>query len=221
MSDQIPIRLWLADAGTLERLYGPSVGAYLANPAPSADLSIAFDEFNASQPASVRRRVNLTSRGGFVVGALRTLLEANGAHELLFLGDASHTHQVAITYDESEGFAEIRRFTVLADRFDQYISAAHGFLGWCRANPHDVAFELDEVLGSALDGRAFEDVADVLDSVQYSLFPNNEYCDYDSWNVALLVCVVRTFIYLSQLAKSSHGIVVCEQWGGFRSGTAG
>jgi hypothetical protein len=213
MSDRIPITFHFTHRASIDDIYGPTIGRFLATANPTEPLRIGPKDKAWPKPLRPGQyRVESYSRGGFIAYALGKLFEQSGFDDLGLLASSAHTHEVIV---EDEGEKERFFFTVITDGYEQLIARTQAFLQWCRDH-QDAAYEQFEELGHAVDGRDFEDIADVVDNTDYSMHPNDDYCDADSWNAPLAVSTLKTFIRLLMRAKHAHPwfAVIVEHWGG-------
>jgi len=208
MADHYPITFQTVSARDIERFYGRNIGPFLRLSVPAGSTaSLITDDANVPAGAVLRsyRRVQVFTRGGALQQAFSQLVSGSGISSLAFLGGVEATHEVL---NKSDWRGKVR-YTVIRESFDEYVEAVQRLIEWYRDNP-DTIDDLVMEEGQDLDGRYFVDVRDVIESVEYSLDPNDDYCERDGFDPALVVSTLRTLIWLLRKAKGSGHWLVCE-----------
>jgi hypothetical protein len=214
MSDSIPIIVHVLPKDNLVRCFGDEIGPLLATEGSTIRADVRSYDTRWKPVSEGQQRLEAASRGGMIIFALGKLIEKAGMKDLGFLANQSCTHEIAVNADWGK---EIFRFTVLSQHLDIIATSIRMFLIWCRENPEVTSEEFWGNYGYHLDGRDFENVADVLDNVRPSLVPNSDICESDSWDAALAFSVLKTIIELLDYASAENYLVVFEHWGGFES----
>jgi len=210
MSDSIPITIQVLRHTRFAHRFGNEIADVLLGPPTHSAARVSAYTGSRSEDQD-ERYLSQSSRGGGVVHALGTLVEASGYRHLAFLADLTHTHEVI-----SEASHEIFRFTIL-EELEAVADSATGLLSWIREN-QGVALGAFGELGCDPDGNYYESVEEVVDEVPASMVPNNEVSDIESSDLALGVSLLKTLVLLVNHALATGQCVVCEHWCGFDAG---
>jgi hypothetical protein len=217
MADHYPITLQALSRLGIERFYGPNVGPFLRlGPGKPSNAPLALKVNDPSVPAGAvirsYRRVEVFTRGGALHEAFAELVEQSGISELSFLGGSANSAGIAQCTHEVVNQADWRgrvRYTTIRDCFDEHIASIENLLDWYWRNPDALDYLLESD-GADLDGRDFADIQDMIDNVEYSLDPNDDYCEQDSLDGSLVVATLKTLIWMLRRAKGRGEWVVCE-----------